>query len=67
MYAYHTAMSNMIGNDSMSAELFPTREKYSKDVKYRVCKICGETLPEALFYNDTTCKDCYFENKEKAR
>ena len=67
MYAYHTAMSNMIGNDSMSAELFPTREKYSKDVKYRVCKICGETLPEALFYNDTTCKDCYFENKEKTR
>ena len=60
MYAYH-----MISNDSMSAELFPTREKYSKDIKYKTCRICGETLPEDLFYDETTCKDCHFDNKNK--
>lgn len=61
MYAYHTAMSKMVGNDTMSAELFPTREKYSKDIVYRKCKVCGEMLPEAFFYDDTTCKVCYDE------
>ena len=65
MYAYHTAMSYMISNDAMSAELFPTREKYSKDIKYKTCRICGETLPEDLFYDETTCKDCHFDNKNK--
>ena len=63
MYAYHTAMPNMIGNDSMSAELFPTREKYSRNVKYKKCRICGEILPEDLFYDDTTCKFCHHEKE----
>lgn len=65
MYAYHTAMPNMIINDAMSAELFPSREKYSKDIKYRKCRVCGETLPESLFYDADTCKDCHFDNITK--
>ena len=63
MYAYHTAMSNMINNDTMSAELFPSREKRSKDIQYKTCRVCGETLPANLFYDETTCKDCHFDNK----
>ena len=65
MYAYHTAMSNMIINDAMSAELFPSREKYSKDIKYRKCRLCGETLPESLFYDAETCKNCHFDSMTK--
>ena len=59
MYAYNTALPEMAAKDPMSAEIFPTREKMSKDINYRTCSSCNETKPENLFYDETTCKDCH--------
>ena len=57
-------MSNIINNDALSAKLLLSNEKRSKDIKYKMCRVCGETLAANLFYDEITCKDCYFDNKE---
>ena len=59
MYAYNTALPEMAAKDPMSAEIFPTREKMSREINYRTCSICHETKPENLFYDESTCKDCH--------
>ena len=65
MYAYNTALPEMIRFDPMSGEIFPDREKRSKKVTYRRCVECGEEKPDYKFYDETTCRDCHENFRSK--
>ena len=51
----------MIANDTMSNNVFPTREKHSKDVNYLICQYCGEMKSDDNFYDQNTCYKCHNE------
>ena len=48
---------NMLKNDAMSGEIFPTRFKKRLDATYIVCRLCGKET-DAAYTKNGICKAC---------
>ena len=57
IYYYSLSPERMLSNDPMSNELFPTREKRSKNVEYCECRVCHDQVPKSNCVNGV-CRDC---------
>lgn len=69
-YYYELTEGNMLKNDEMSGELFPTRLKKNPNATYIICKLCNQEIDEKFSKNGIcfNCqKDNYTECKQCAR
>lgn len=56
-YYYELTEGNMLKNDDMSGELFPTRLKKNPNAKYIICRLCKKEVDEG-FSRNGICKTC---------
>lgn len=46
-------------NDPMCMEIFPVRNKLSKDAERKTCRFCGKETPVAAKTKEVVCYDCW--------